>query len=99
MVFYIAGTGAILTILPPDRVSPVIGLTQSGVQVANETGAKWLPLVIALGIVFIFYAVAGGVAVMFGVRSLREHGVKPKRTMRVLKDDQVWISNEAKVQL
>ncbi len=54
---------------------------------------------IALGIVFVFYAVAGGVAVIFAVRSLSEHGVKPERTMRVLKDDQVWISNEAKVQL
>jgi amino acid transporter len=50
MLFYIAGTGAILTILAPDRVSPVIGLTQAGVQTAQETGARWVPLVIALGI-------------------------------------------------
>jgi len=54
---------------------------------------------IAMAIVFVFYAVAGGVAVMFAFRSLREHGLKPERTLRVLKDDQVWISNEAKVQL
>jgi glutamate:GABA antiporter len=51
MLFYIAGTGAILAVLPPNQVSPVIGLTQAGVQVANETGAQWLPLAIALGIV------------------------------------------------
>jgi amino acid transporter len=50
ILFYIAGTGAILTILAPDRVSPVVGLTQAGVQVAQETGAQWVPLLIALGI-------------------------------------------------
>jgi glutamate:GABA antiporter len=50
-LFYIAGTGAILIVLPPEHVSPVIGLTQAGVQVATETGAQWLPLAIALGIV------------------------------------------------
>lgn len=50
-LFYIAGTGAILIILPPGQVSPVIGLTQAGVQVSAETGAQWLPLAIALGIV------------------------------------------------
>src|SRR5690242_1710491 len=52
ILFYIAGTAAILAVLPPDRVSPVIGLTQAGVQVASETGGHWLPLLIALGIVF-----------------------------------------------
>jgi amino acid transporter len=51
ILFYIAGTGAILLILQPARVSPVIGLTQAGVQAANEIGAHWLPLVIALGII------------------------------------------------
>jgi len=54
---------------------------------------------IALGIVFVFFAVAGGIAMLFAIRSVREHGVMPERTMRVLKDDQVWISNEARVQL
>ena len=56
-------------------------------------------LAIALAIVFMFYAVIGGLAVLFAVRSVREHGVVPERTMRVLKDDKVWISNEARVQL
>lgn len=50
-LFYIAGTGAILAILSPNEVSPVIGLTQSGVRVAQETGASWLPLLIGVGIV------------------------------------------------
>lgn len=54
---------------------------------------------IALAIVGVMYAVLGGIAVMFALRSLRENGVAPRRTIRVLKDDQVWIANEAKVQL
>ena len=54
---------------------------------------------IALVIVGVFYAIAGGVAALFAIRSLRESGIVPKRTMRVLKEDQLWIANEAKVQL
>jgi len=54
---------------------------------------------IALAIVGVFYAIAGGVAVLFAWRDVSEHGVVPERTMRVLKDDQLWIRNEAKVQL
>ncbi len=33
--FYIAGTAALLTLLPPDRISPMTGLAQAG----NEAGA------------------------------------------------------------
>jgi glutamate:GABA antiporter len=51
ILFYVAGTGAILTIMPPENVSPVIGLTQAGVQAGTETGAHWLPLLIAVAIV------------------------------------------------
>ena len=54
---------------------------------------------IALAIMFIAYALAGGIAVLFAWREVSEAGVAPKRTLRVLKDDQVWIRNEARVQL
>ncbi len=54
---------------------------------------------IAFAIVFVAYAVVGGIAVSFGIRDLKENGVIPKRTLRVLKDDQVWLANEARVQL
>ncbi len=54
---------------------------------------------IALAIMGVAYAVVGGMAVSFAIRDLKENGVVPKRTIRVLKDDQVWIANEAKVQL
>jgi amino acid transporter len=36
-----------LTILSPGQVSPVIGLTQSGVQAAHDIGWKWLPIAIS----------------------------------------------------
>ncbi len=61
-------------------------------------GNPWA-VAIAFAIVFVAYAVMGGIAVSFGIRDLKENGVIPKRTMRVLKDDQVWIANEARVQL
>ena len=51
ILFYIAGTGAILAIMPPENVSPVIGLTQAGVHAGNETGMLWLPTLIAVAIV------------------------------------------------
>lgn len=54
---------------------------------------------IALVIVAVFYTIAGGLAVLFALRSLRENSIVPTRTLRVLKDDQVWFANEAKVQL
>ena len=50
-LFYLFGTASILAILPPDRVSPVIGLTQSGVQAAHDIGWTWLPVVISSAIV------------------------------------------------
>jgi hypothetical protein len=54
---------------------------------------------IAFAIMFAVYAILGGIAVAFALRDLREHGIIPERTLRVLKDDQVWLANEAKVQL
>jgi Putative Actinobacterial Holin-X, holin superfamily III len=54
---------------------------------------------IALAIVGVTYALFGGIAVLFAIRDIKERGVVPARTMRVLKDDQVWLRNEAKVQL
>src|SRR6185312_10213734 len=50
-VFYVFGTASILTILPPNQVSPVIGLTQSGVQAAHDIGWTWLPVAISALIV------------------------------------------------
>lgn len=54
---------------------------------------------IALVIVGVAYLLVGGIAVLFAWRGLSETGLVPKRTLRVLKDDSVWIRNEARTQL
>jgi amino acid transporter len=45
--FYIAGTLAILVLLPPDRVSVVIGLVQAASAAGARLGIGWPPLVVA----------------------------------------------------
>ena len=73
------------------------GAIVAAIYVAFE-GNPWAAA-LALIIVCVAYAILGGIAVLFAIRSLRETGVAPTRTLRVLKDDQIWISNEARAQL
>ena len=73
------------------------GAIVAAIYVAFE-GNPWAAA-LALIIVCVAYGILGGITVLFGVRSLRETGVTPTRTLRVLKDDQIWISNEARAQL
>lgn len=54
---------------------------------------------ISFAIVFVLYALIGAVTAMYGVRTLKASGVAPERTMRVLKQDQVWLQSEARTQL
>lgn len=61
-------------------------------------GNPWAAF-LAFIITCVGYAVFGGIALLFGLRELTEVGVAPKRTLKVLKDDQIWISNEARAQL
>ena len=61
-------------------------------------GNPWAAF-LALIITCCGYAVFGGICAMAAIRTIQETGVAPKRTMRVLKDDQIWISNEARAQL
>ena len=42
------------------------------------------------------YLVIGGLVGWFGYSELKSTGVKPARTLEVLKQDQVWIQNEAR---
>lgn len=73
------------------------GAICAAIYVAFE-GNPWAAF-LALIIMCVAYAVFGGVAALAGVRMITEQGVTPKRTMRVLRDDQIWISNEARAQL
>jgi glutamate:GABA antiporter len=53
--FYMAGTAAMLALLPPDRISPMTGLAQAGDLAGSRLGASWLSplfaLLITLGVI------------------------------------------------
>lgn len=61
-------------------------------------GSPWA-WTFALLIVGIAYMLAAVVAVTFAMRGLKEQGVAPKRTIRVLKEDRAWLSSEARSQI
>ena len=73
------------------------GAIVAAIYVAFE-GNPWAAF-LALIITCVGYALFGGLAAVFALRQMRESGLVPRRTVRVLKDDQIWISNEARVQL
>ncbi len=50
----------------------------------------------AFAIVGALSFLVGGMALGFGIRQLKERGLKPERTLRVLKQDQVWLQNETR---
>ena len=52
----------------------------------------------ALIVTAIYFLVAVGMFVL-GRRELTQAGVAPTRTLRVLKEDQIWIQNEARTQV
>lgn len=54
---------------------------------------------IAFAVVFVLYALIGAATAMYGIRTLKASGVAPERTLRVLKQDQVWLQTEARTQL
>ena len=54
---------------------------------------------IAFLVVAALYTIMGGVAAYLAWRQLKEKGVKPERTLRVLKQDTMWLQREAKTQL
>jgi uncharacterized membrane protein YqjE len=47
-------------------------------------------------IVTLFYLVVGGLVGWFAYRELTKIGLKPTRTLEVLKQDQLWMQNEAR---
>ena len=48
VLFYLVATSAILILLTPDHVSPVIGLAEAGQQASKTLGWSWVPLSIAI---------------------------------------------------
>jgi uncharacterized membrane protein YqjE len=54
--------------------------------------------VVAFLIVGVLYALFGGFAAMSAWKQIKQRGLKPGRTIRVLKEDRIWIQAESKVQ-
>jgi uncharacterized membrane protein YqjE len=54
---------------------------------------------IAFAVVFVLYALIGAALAAYGVRTMKSAGMAPERTLRVLKQDQVWLQTEARTQL
>lgn len=50
--FYIAGTLAMLVVLPPDRVSVITGIVQAGGEAGSRLGLSWPPGALAVAICF-----------------------------------------------
>jgi uncharacterized membrane protein YqjE len=50
-------------------------------------------------IVGVVYAIVGGGAFFLGYQNITKSGLAPERTIKVLKDDKVWLQNEARTQL
>jgi uncharacterized membrane protein YqjE len=51
---------------------------------------------IGAGAVFLLYLIIGGIVGWMGYREITTEGLAPQRTLRVLKQDQAWIQNEAR---
>jgi uncharacterized membrane protein YqjE len=60
---------------------------------AFEIEFRWA---IALAIVGVAYLIIGGAAAWMGYREVTARGLAPKRTINILKQDQVWLQNEAR---
>lgn len=87
-----------------------IGAVMGGVAFLVLTGALICLIRMAFGqspwawfyaflIVGVVYAVFGGIAAFMGYQNLTKNGLTPERTIKVLKDDKVWLQNEARTQL
>ncbi|HLX73399.1 MAG TPA: phage holin family protein [Terriglobales bacterium] len=50
-------------------------------------------------IVGVLYCIMGGMAAVFGLKELRAQGVMPRKTIKVLKEDQIWLQHEARTQV
>jgi len=50
-------------------------------------------------IVFILYAIIAASAGAYGYRSIKTAGMAPEKTIRVLQEDKVWLTTEARSQV
>jgi uncharacterized membrane protein YqjE len=50
-------------------------------------------------IVGVVWALIGGIAAFMAVREFRAEGLAPRKTIEVLREDKVWLQNEARSQV
>jgi uncharacterized integral membrane protein len=55
-------------------------------------------LAVACFIVTAIYALLGGLLFAYGLRTAKEPGLAPERTLKVLREDQVWLKREARTE-
>ena len=61
-----------------------------------DNAYRWCLAFVILGVL---WAILGGVAAWFAKRELELRGLIPKKTIRVLKDDKIWIQSEVNNQV
>lgn len=61
---------------------------------SSPWGWAWALLIVAAA-----YLLLGGMLASGGVRKLKQTKLVPERTLRVLKQDEVWLQTEAKTQI
>jgi len=98
--------GAIKDAAPAIVIGAVLGITAwilislaLAFLISMAFEGKPYQYALSFGIVAIVYAIAGAVAIGYGYSSIKARGMTPERTLRVLKQDQVWIKTEAKTEL
>jgi VIT1/CCC1 family predicted Fe2+/Mn2+ transporter len=50
-------------------------------------------------IVGVLYTIVGAICASMAIRNIKEQGIVPQRTMKVLQDDRVWLQTEARSQI
>jgi hypothetical protein len=69
-----------------------LGLTAALVYIIGlALGMGWAMLIVGVA----YMLIAGGAA-FIGWSQIAEHGMAPRRTLEVLKQDQVWLQEEAR---
>jgi uncharacterized membrane protein YqjE len=67
------------------------------IVVAFEGSAyQWF---LAFLITGVLWSIAGGTCALFAWREFKDQGLAPKKTIKVLKEDQIWLQTEARTQL
>lgn len=57
---------------------------------------RWFFSFIVVGVL---YCIMGAMAAVFGLKELRRAGIMPKKTLKVLREDQIWLQHEARTQV